>query len=227
MIITTQRNRIVARSSILGDSLGGDSLLQSAEASKKCDKLIHKLIYIFSGNTDCKSAEHKEYKLELEKTVLPLYRKVKSLEAKISLLDCLLEIAEKSQSINDLKMGLENILNPQSDRSIVDVIEALQSFLVKQQPEPLQSPPIKQEEVDNSSQKPRKENKPLIESKIRQFFLPVIGAVSIIGTLIFLVWNKLFGKQPTQANATTSLKDTKPAIKAINLKQILQNLPQN
>ncbi len=89
------------------------------------------------------------------------------------------------------------------------------------------SAPLQNQGLNNSSQKLEErmgENKPLAENKLKKLLLPVTGAASIIGTLIFLIWNKLFDKQPTSLSSTNDLKDTNPPI---NLKQILQNLPQN
>jgi len=85
-------------------------------------------------------------------------------------------------------------------------------------------------EVNNNSQNTgeREENdnpsaKEPAQNKIKKLLLPIIGVISVIGTLLFLAWNKLFSSipNPEPKSDLTSKKKT------LNLKQIFPQAPMN
>ena len=73
-------------------------------------------------------------------------------------------------------------------------------------------------EVNNPEQ--RGENNPRakepLKNKIKKLLLPIIGVISVIGTLLFLAWNKLFTSEPTPQPKSDSTSKKK----TLDLKQI-------
>ena len=77
-------------------------------------------------------------------------------------------------------------------------------------------------EVNNNSQNTgeRGGNNPRAkeptQNKIKKLLLPIIGVISVIGTLLFLAWNKLFTSEPTPQPKSDSTSKKK----TLDLKQI-------
>ena len=73
-------------------------------------------------------------------------------------------------------------------------------------------------EVNNPEQ--RGENNPRakepLKNKIKKLLLPIIGVISVIGTLLFLAWNKLFNSEPIPEPKSDSTSKKK----TLDLKQI-------
>ena len=70
--------------------------------------------------------------------------------------------------------------------------------------------PEQRGENDNSSAKEPPKN------KIKKLLLPIIGVISVIGTLLFLAWNKLFNSEPIPEPKSDSTSKKK----TLDLKQI-------
>lgn len=85
------------------------------------------------------------------------------------------------------------------------------------------APQGQNDQVNNNSQKTgeREENdnpsaKEPTQNKIKKLLLPIIGVISVIGTLLFLAWNKLFNSEPIPQPKSDSTSKKK----TLDLKQI-------